>query len=43
MSEALKEVILALNSTIAIVLFTPAMVAIAVWHEIRKRRRRRAR
>jgi len=40
MSETLREVILAFDSTTAIVLFSPAMVAIAVWHEIRERRRR---
>ena len=41
MSEALREAILAFDSTTAIVLFTPAMVVIAVWHELRERRRRR--
>jgi hypothetical protein len=41
MSETLREAILAFDSTTAIVLFTPAMVAIAVWHEVRERRRRR--
>jgi hypothetical protein len=40
MSETLREVILAFDGTTAIVLFTPAMVAIAVWHEVRERRRR---
>ena len=39
-SETLREVILAFDSTTAIVLFTPAMVAITVWHEVRERRRR---
>jgi hypothetical protein len=39
-SETLREVILAFDNTTAIVLFTPAMVAIAVWHEVRERRRR---
>ena len=39
-SETLRDVILAFDSTTAIVLFTPAMVAIAVWHEVRERRRR---
>ena len=43
MSETLREVILAFDGTTAIVLFTPAMVAIAVWHEVRERRRRRGR
>jgi hypothetical protein len=43
MSEPLREVILAFDSTSAIVLFTPAMVVIAVWHEVRERRRRRGR
>jgi hypothetical protein len=43
MGETLREVILAFDSTIAIMLFTPAMVAIAVWHELRERRRRRGR
>lgn len=41
MSETLREVILAFDSTTAIVIFTPAMVAIAVWYEMRERRRRR--
>ena len=40
MSETLREAILAFDSTSAIVLFAPAMVAIAVWHELRERRRR---
>jgi hypothetical protein len=40
MSETLREAILAFDSTTAIMLFTPAMVVIAVWHEIRERRRR---
>jgi hypothetical protein len=40
LSETLKEVILTFDSTTAIVIFSPAMVAIAVWHEIRERRRR---
>jgi hypothetical protein len=43
MNETLREVILAFDGTTAIVLFTPAMVAIAVWHEVRERRRRRGR
>jgi hypothetical protein len=41
MGETLREVILAFDSTTAIVLFSPAMVIVAVWHEIRERRRRR--
>jgi hypothetical protein len=41
MSETLREVILFFDSTTAMVLFSPAMVAIAIWHEIRERRRRR--
>ena len=41
MRETLMEVILAFDSTTAIVLFSPAMVIVAVWHEIRERRRRR--
>ena len=40
MSETLREVILAFDGTIAIMVFSPAMVAIAIWHEIRQRRRR---
>jgi hypothetical protein len=43
MSETLREVILFFDSTTAIVLFSPAMVVIAIWHEIRERRRRRGR
>jgi hypothetical protein len=43
MGETLREVILAFDGTTAIMLFTPAMVAIAVWHEVRERRRRRGR
>jgi hypothetical protein len=43
MSETLREVVLAFSSTTAILLFSPAMVALAVWHEIRERRRRRGR
>jgi hypothetical protein len=43
MNETLREVILAFDSTTAIVLFTPAMVVIAVWHEVCERRRRRGR
>jgi len=43
MGETLREVILAFDSTTAIMLFTPAMVAIAVWHEVRERRWRRGR
>ncbi len=43
MSDTLREVILAFDGTTAIVLFTPAMVVIAVWHEVRERRRRRGR
>ena len=39
MSETLREVILAFDGTIAIALFSPAMVAIAIWQEIRERRR----
>jgi hypothetical protein len=34
------EAILAFDGTTAIVPFSPAMVAIAPWHEIRERRRR---
>jgi hypothetical protein len=41
MGETLREVILAFDSTTAIMLFSPAMVIVAVWHEIRERRRRR--
>jgi hypothetical protein len=41
MSETLREVIIFFDSTTAIVLFTPAMIAVAVWHEIREGRRRR--
>jgi hypothetical protein len=40
MSETLREAILAFDSTAAIVLFTPAIVAIAIWHKMRERRRR---
>ena len=40
MDETLSEVIVAFDGTIAILLFSPAMVVIAVWHEIRERRRR---
>jgi hypothetical protein len=40
-SETLREVILAFDGTIAIALFSPAMVAIAIWHEIRERHRQR--
>ena len=43
MSETLKEVVLAFSSTAAILLFSPAMVALAIWHEIRERRRGRSR
>jgi hypothetical protein len=43
MSGTLREVILAFDSNTAIVLFSPAMVAIAIWHEIRERRQRRGR
>jgi len=43
MSDTLREVILAFDGTTAIVLFTPAMVVIAVCHEVRERRRRRGR
>ena len=39
-SETLREVILFFDSTTAIVLFTPAMVAIAILHEVRQRRQR---
>jgi hypothetical protein len=39
MDETLREVILAFDSTTAIVLFSPTMVVVAVWHEIRERRR----
>jgi hypothetical protein len=38
MSETLREVILAFDGTIAILVFSPAMVTVAVWHEIRERR-----
>ena len=38
MSEMLREAILAFDGTVAIIVFSPAMVAIAVWHEIRERR-----
>jgi hypothetical protein len=34
-SETLREVILAFDGTTAIMIFTPVMVAIAIWHEIR--------
>ncbi len=40
MSQTLREVILFFDSTTAIVLFYPAMVVIAILHEIRQRRRR---
>jgi hypothetical protein len=40
-SETLREVILAFDGTIAIALFSPVIVAIAIWHEIRERRRQR--
>lgn len=40
MSETLREVILFFDSNTAIVLFSPAMVVVAVWYEIRERRRR---
>ena len=40
MSETLREVILAFDSTVTIALFSLAMVAVAIWHEIRERRRR---
>jgi hypothetical protein len=43
MNETLREAILAFDSTTAIVLFTPVMVVIAVWHEVRERHRRRGR
>jgi hypothetical protein len=43
MSETLREVILAFDSTTAIVLFSPAMVVVAIWHEIRERRQQRGR
>ncbi len=43
MSETLREVILFFDSTTGILLFSPAMVVIAIWHEIRERRRRRGR
>jgi hypothetical protein len=39
-SETVREVILFFDSTIAIALFTPAMVAIAILHEVRQRRQR---
>jgi len=39
MGETLREVILAFDSTTAIVLFSPAMVIVAAWHEIHERRR----
>jgi hypothetical protein len=39
-SETIREVILFFDSTTAIVLFTPAMVAIAIVHEVRQRRQR---
>jgi len=38
-SETLREVILAFDGTVAILIFSPAMIAIAVWDEIRERRR----
>ena len=38
MSETLREVILFFDSTTAILLFAPAMTAIAIWHEVRQRR-----
>lgn len=40
MDETLREVIVAFDGTIAILLFSPAMVVIAVWYEIHERRRR---
>ncbi len=40
MSETLREAILAFDGTIAILLFSPTMVTVAIWHEIRERRRR---
>jgi hypothetical protein len=43
MSETLREVLLFFDSTTAIVLFAPAMGAVAIWYEIRERRRRRER
>lgn len=43
MSETLREVILAFDGTAAIVIFSPAMVVIAIWHELRERRQRRGR
>ena len=39
MSETLREVILFFDSTTTIVLFSPIMVAIAIWHEVRERHR----
>jgi hypothetical protein len=39
-SETIREVILAFDGTIAIALFTPAIVVIAIVHELRERRRR---
>jgi hypothetical protein len=41
LSETLREVILAFDGTVAIAIFSPAMVVIAIWHEIRERRRQR--
>lgn len=38
MSETLWVVILTFDSASAIVLFSPAMVVVAIWHEIRERR-----
>ncbi len=43
MSETLRKVILAFDSTTAIALFFPAMVVVAIWHEIRERRQQRGR
>jgi len=40
MSETVREVIIFFDSTTAILLFGPAMVAIAIWHEVRQRRQR---
>jgi len=39
-SETLREVILAFDGTVAIALFSPAIVAVAILHELRERRRR---
>ena len=43
MSETLREAILAFDGTVAIIVFWPAVLAIAVWHEIRERQHRQRR